>query len=528
MRVYFDSFASIGKRGKIHPSEVWKREDVLAAMDRAGIAAALVVHGLAVTYDPVFGNRILLEEIAETERLYPCWVVLPPFVGDFPGPSELVQQMRDYGVLAAKIYPATYHFSLSETNVGELFAALEDAGIPLLLELAEADLLSVQRLCGRFPNLRILLQKAHWRDLRELLPIFLRCRNLYLEFSSLQNHRVVEYLVALAGAERLLFGSELPVKSAGAARALIDYAEIPDTAKDALAAGNLARLLGLQRVPAPKEGHFDELTAKAARGEPFHDELVIDAHAHVVHEGAQQAGGVVMPDASPEKQLRGYDRLGVNRIFASSYLGIWSDSAAGNAELAQVVARWPNRFVGYVTIDPTYLSDGEVLREIKTYHDELHFPGLKPYYPRNALPLTDPRYEPWWQYADAHNLFALVHFDLQKTEAEVDELAERYPNVRFLCAHSGATFDFAEMVASLAERHPNVFLELTITSVPLTVIEFLVDRVGSKRILFGTDSPMRDPRPQFGWVVYTDLDVEQKRDILGRNAARLLQGVRWG
>ncbi|HFE53690.1 MAG TPA: hypothetical protein ENK07_09605, partial [Bacteroidetes bacterium] len=313
----------------------------------------------------------------------------------------------------------------------------------------------------------------------------------------------------------------------GAARALVDYAEIPDAAKDAVASGNLARLLGLEKLPTAREVRVDELAARAARGEPFADELVIDAHAHVVHADAQQAGGVVMPDAGPEAQLRVYDRLGVDRIFASSYLGIWSDSVAGNAELAQVVARWPDRFVGYVTIDPTYLSEDEVVREINTYHNELHFPGLKPYYPRNELPLTHPRYEPWWGCADAHSLFALVHFDLKKTEAEVDELATRYPNVRFLCAHSGATFEFAETVAALALRHPNVYLELTITNVPLTVIEFLVEKVGSKRVLFGTDSPMRDPRPQFGWVVYADLDVEQKRDILGRNAERLLSTVEW-
>ena len=235
MRIYFDSFAILGKRGKIHPSELWEKEGLLAVMDRCGIAAALVVHGLAATYDPQLGNRLLLEETADTDRLLPCWVVLPPFVGDFPEPADLVEQMREYNVRAAKVYPANYHFSLSETNVGELFGALEDAGFPLLVELPQTDLLAIQRLCGRFPRLPILLQKAHWRDLRELLPIFLRCQNLYLEFSSLQNHRILEYLVNRAGSDRLLFGSELPVKSPGAARALVDYAEIPDAAKDAVA-----------------------------------------------------------------------------------------------------------------------------------------------------------------------------------------------------------------------------------------------------------------------------------------------------
>jgi predicted TIM-barrel fold metal-dependent hydrolase len=31
-------------------------------------------------------------------------------------------------------------------------------------------------------------------------------------------------------------------------------------------------------------------------------------------------------------------------------------------------------------------------------------------------------------------------------------------------------------------------------------VEFLVEATGADHILFGTDAPMRDPRPQLGWV----------------------------
>jgi predicted TIM-barrel fold metal-dependent hydrolase len=46
--------------------------------------------------------------------------------------------------------------------------------------------------------------------------------------------------------------------------------------------------------------------------------------------------------------------------------------------------------------------------------------------------------------------------------------------------------------------------------------------VGDDRVLFGTDAPMRDPRPQVGWLVFTRLPEQSKRKIFGSNFARIL------
>ncbi len=524
---YFDSFATIGPRPRKHPRERWRVEELLAAMDRCGIDATLVTHEVAARYEPRRGNELLFDEIGGHDRLYPCWVVLPADAGDFLPPAELLAQMRERGVRAAKVFPSRFKFPLESLAATELMQALESEGVLLLIELPETDASSVQRLCERFPNLRVLLQKIDWRQLRPLLPVLRSCQNLYVELSNLQNHRSLEYLHDLVGPERLLFGTEAPVKSPGAARALIDYSDLSGEAKRQVAGENLRRLLGLPPLRTRAPESLDPLIRLARRGQPLSSETVIDAHAHILGPGVNGAAGIVMPSADPDGMLPTFHKLGVQKLFVSSYLGIWADSMRGNQELREAVRRYPDELVGYVTLDPTHMSAQEIEREIRTYHVRERWPGLKPYFPHNELPLTSPLYRRWWEFANEHRLFALIHFDLEKTEAEVDELAERYPDIAFLCAHSGATFPFAEMVAALAERHSNVYLELTITNVPLTIIEYLVERVGSERVLFGTDAPMRDPRPQFGWVVYSELDLEAKRDVLGGNALRLLRRVRW-
>jgi len=49
----------IGKRGPKDSREIWKSEDILKALDHAGIAGALVYTGWARDYAPVYGNERL-------------------------------------------------------------------------------------------------------------------------------------------------------------------------------------------------------------------------------------------------------------------------------------------------------------------------------------------------------------------------------------------------------------------------------------------------------------------------------------
>jgi hypothetical protein len=63
--IYFDSNVCVGKRGPKDSREIWKSEDILKAMDRAGIAGALVYTGWARDYAPAYGNEKLCEELSK-------------------------------------------------------------------------------------------------------------------------------------------------------------------------------------------------------------------------------------------------------------------------------------------------------------------------------------------------------------------------------------------------------------------------------------------------------------------------------
>lgn len=527
---YLDCHASLGMHGPTDARVPWKAQSLLSDMRHAGIHGALVYHWLAREYDPGYGNRQLLEAIAEEERLYPCWVLLPHHSDEMPPGTVLVRQMQQQGVRAARLFPRRHHYRFDEAVCGDLFAALEDVKIPLLLDVGlygddrQVTFEEVARLCARHPNLPVVLQKARWESTRDVVALMQHHPNTYLEFSSFQIHYGLEFMVEKAGADRLLLGTEWPFKSPGAARAFLDYAELSPEHRQKIASGNLARLLRLDALPDDyPEREQGRILAQAKRGRPIDHIPVIDPHTHVLHDGLMGAGTLSMPHGDAEHMIRRNRRLGIDRFCCSSWIGIWIDYRRGNELIYDLTRRYPDDVIGYATIDPRKSDDYEA--DIHRCHDVYGFPGLKPYNPRVGLPYNSPHYDPWYEKGNAIGGFVKLHQTAIGDDylEEVAEIAERYPNMNYLLAHSGWTWGVARRRADFARTRDNVYLDLTFTSVLHGVVEHLVEEGLADKVLFCTDAPMRDPIPQFGWVVYSRISEEDKEKILGGNMLRVLE-----
>ena len=528
---YFDCFAAIGRRAGKDPEAPWRTETLLAEMERCQVHGALIFAHQAAEIHPGVGNPLVLETCAEHPRLYPCWVGLPHQTGEFPPPEKLVEEMLYKGVRALKLYPRTFNFAVNEETLGELLAALQEAGLLLILERGEygtevqVDWEELAWLCATYPRLPVLLHRVRWEATRRLLPLAERHENLHFEFSNYQGNRMLEFWCERLSAERLLFGSGALEKSIGAARAYLDYAEISPEQRRAIAGGNLQRLLGLTDPPPDYPNHEpqDSLIAKALQGQPLDHIPVIDSHAHLLAPGTRGAAMIAMNAGDAPAVVARNRRLGVARTCVSSWTAIWGDYELGNRDTFEAMRQFPNEIVGYAVLDPNYVTDWDAI--CRYYYERCGFRGMKPYFPRMRVPYNHAWFRPWWEYGNRHHLFALMH-PSDNFEREMTDLAARYPNIRFLLAHSGGSWQTARQHVALAKRFANCFLEITFTSVTNGVIEFMVRELGAERVLYGSDAPMRDPAPQLGWVVYADLPEEDKRAILGGNMANILQGVR--
>ena len=510
--IYFDSNVCIGKHGPKHPRELWKTEDILTSMDRAGISGALVCHGIAKDGNPVLGNNLLAQELKKYPRFYGCYIIAPGHTGSFLSPEEMIADMKAKNMVAAKLM---HTYSPREEVMGEYYTALEENHIPLLVEnITWQDL---GDLLKSHPKLNVLLQGARWSVFSTVAAYMKTYPNLYTDLSNLQANFAVEILVKLVGAERICVGSGLPAMSPGAARAFIDYAQITPEEKQLIAGGNLARLCGVD-LPAPVEVQGDEIAQQASRGEPL-DVLVFDSHAHFHEDGCNCGAGYSMVDGDLDHMRALSDRMGVDKYCVAPWIGIWTDAEEGN-RVAMDMRNRDERVYPYILINPTYGTD--VQKEAHHYHVELKAPGMKLFYSRYALRYNDPVFDPWYKIGEENRLYALMdNCGYPGYVNDMDEVAGKHPEISFFLDHAAQSFPMVDSYMPLAKKYDNVYLQLTYTSVPEGMLEYLCEKGLAHKTMYGTDAPMRDPRPQLGWVAYANIPLEDKKLILGGNMQRV-------
>ncbi len=522
-----DCLVSYGPHPAKDPDERWTLEHLLEDLDLYRISGALVRHEQSFHYDAMHVNRRLARELAPyRDRLFPCWGAVPHQAGDFPRPDDFMRAMRDHDVRAVHLTPALHGYPIHADVLAPLAEVLNPRRILVLTTLAELgnEYTSAKTLCDRFNGCPVVIAEATWANWRLMIAILDNCPNACIEFSAFQANRAVEFFAERYGVERLVFGSGLPRRSAGAARGFVDWSLMDEGSVAAFAGGNLSRLLGLSPPPLAVLEPGDRLVRDALRGDAL-GVPVLDAHCHVLDAGLNGGGSrYVMIGGDCPRILTLAERMGVDATAMMSWSGTVSmDVRSGNRLVADLVKRFPQRVLGLSSVDPTHQTPDEIRETVQHLHGDLGFRGLKPY-TRNNIPYNDPGYAPYFQFADEHRLYALLHTGpTVGGMGAVTDLAGRYPNVTFLVAHSGGSWSLARQVAEAARTHENIMAELTYTAAINGIIEWLCERMGSDRVLFGTDAPMRDPRPQLGWCVFTRLSESDKRRIVGGNFARILQ-----
>jgi predicted TIM-barrel fold metal-dependent hydrolase len=243
---FFDCHCSIGRLGHPILLDIPDAAGLKREMAAAGVERALVSHTIARHGDPGLGNARLMEEIAGDASLVPAWFLLPHHTGEMPPPPRLLEAMKAAGVMAARLDPgrARQSFSLAEWCAGDLLAALESVRLPLLLDADIVGWDEVHDLLRRYPRLPLVMANCTYRFNRYLYPLFERHPNLHVEISRFLGAGSIEDVVRRFGAGRLLFGTHMPFYTGTAAAARLAYAEIERSDKEAIAAGNLDRIIG--------------------------------------------------------------------------------------------------------------------------------------------------------------------------------------------------------------------------------------------------------------------------------------------
>jgi len=520
---YLDCNCRLGRYNDWSGREPVTAEAILRAMDHYGIHQALALDNLSSEYHPIDGNERILRTTAGQPRLLPAWVGLPPASRELPPPRELVARMAERGARALFLFPRQYHFSLADWSVDALLAPLAERGVPLFIcpdslmdgkGQDQTDWPGVVRLCRAFPTLPVIVSEQRISyTLRTVYQALEQCPNLRLDMASLWLHHIVEFITREWGAARLLFGTGLPGRDPGAPLCQLNYADISEGDREAIAGGNLRRLLSwcgpLPPLAEPDwPAPLDELHALARRRESLRGQAFHDGHGHLGRHFLLH-----IPDASAEELIAEMDRLGVERAIIFSNGGITNDEVYGNALVAAATEAHPERFVGFVTIHLNRPAD-----EVRRIIAEGWAKGMRGIkmellgYPAEQAQ-GHPNVEVACACAQERGAIMINH-DWGSAERLLS-LCRRYPRACFITGHASAANAWA------ASQAPNLYMSTSAVN-GYASVEAFVGLAGAERIVLATDLSWNPVAWGLGPILYARIPLAAKRAILGGNIRALL------
>ena len=254
---------------------------------------------------------------------------------------------------------------------------------------------------------------------------------------------------------------------------------------------------------------------KAKSGLALTDILIIDSHNHI---GCWKEFHI--PENTAEGMLVSMDTLGIDKAFITAHASIGPDYVYGNDIVIDALRRFPDRFLGYATVNPSYEED--MKHELERCFRAPGMRGIKLHPSSHGSSVDNKKYRIAYEAANERGCPILIHTWGRADVAAIDRMSAQYKKAQFIIAHSGAYIEAMSDAIDIVNSRDNAYLDLAISLPYEGNVEWLVREAGSKKILFGTDMPFFDPRHTFGRVVMADITDDEKKDILGLNMQRLL------
>jgi predicted TIM-barrel fold metal-dependent hydrolase len=266
------------------------------------------------------------------------------------------------------------------------------------------------------------------------------------------------------------------------------------------------------------------------KGYRIWDAYFTPAHSHPGSDGSSQ----LLMDV--ERALPAMNKAQFERACFFPHVGIGTTTDARLEQLLRdrpelvslPMQRWPGFFMGMIQVNANdipasihavdrWIASGPMVG--------VYLPGAGP----GARPCNDPRLRPLVERVSEAGGAIMVHTwfktggkgsEGESTPAELAELAARFPEQKFVCAHAGG--EWQRGIRAISQCH-NVLIETSGFDSTAGFIEMALRELGAERILFGSHLPSRSLGTELAKILGAEVSEQDKRMMLGENFRSLLR-----
>ena len=224
-------------------------EGMIEIMDRAGVTVAICAPHAALS-EPRRGNPIIVDVARRYPGRFLAYLTVNPNY-----PEELAEDIaalrdRDPVVVGIKLHPGWHNYPLSGPSYAPVFAYSNRNSLPVLTHTwgnnAVCGPEEVRKVAERHPQAPILMGHSCFGEVDKAMELAREFPNVYMELTAAYRvSGIIEEMVAVAGSEKVLFGSDLPWFDQHYGIGCIIFAHISDEDRRNILYRNAARLFRL-------------------------------------------------------------------------------------------------------------------------------------------------------------------------------------------------------------------------------------------------------------------------------------------
>lgn len=209
------------------------KEAIINGLAKHGIERAAFWNMDCNIVSPIAGNEEAIQAIKGHDNCYLCAVLSPDMDVNEGDLDKYLDYYAENKLVAARMFPTKLVHSMQDWCVGNILAALEKRGIPLILWHTEVSWDTVASIATRYPNLKIIVEAIDKKMLyhsKNQAMLVKKFKNIYFGSYNLGQYGILEALNT-ANDCRVVLATNYPVSNPQMSFGVITEANVSEETK---------------------------------------------------------------------------------------------------------------------------------------------------------------------------------------------------------------------------------------------------------------------------------------------------------